>query len=119
MKQTNLEYYKDEINKLIKECDSALISDKVSYAFKIFSDRNSKYYPGRSDKFVDWLLSDHNYKIKLTKFEFDLMMTQPCRGIRFKQLGTLMDMKLLGYYKDIKDTSMFIDQIIENCEVQG
>lgn len=70
---TNLEYYKDEINKIMKACNSPSISKKIGYAFEVFSKKYCLNYPHKETKFIDWLLAEHKDPIKLTKFEYDLL----------------------------------------------
>lgn len=114
---TNLEYYKDEINKIIKNDSSADISSSIGNAFDLFSFKHIDNYPHRPDKFIDWLLEEHKEPIKLTKFEYDLLMSYINKGYYFKNYSELKEMRYKGYFKGITDASMKIQDILKNCEV--
>lgn len=70
---------------------------------------------------VQTLLEEHKepIKIKLTKFEFDLLKA----GIKtygnglFSWHKDLCNVKEKGYFKDITDTSKSLAYILDNCEV--
>lgn len=70
-----------------------------------------------SEKGFDWLLEEHKEPIKLTKFEYDLLMSYINKGYYFKNYNELKEMRNKGYFKGITDTSMKIQYILNNCEV--
>lgn len=70
-----------------------------------------------SEKGFDWLLEEHKEPIKLTKFEYDLLMSYINKGYFFKNFSELKEMRNKGYFKGITDTSMKIQYILNNCEV--
>ena len=66
---------------------------------------------------IDYLLQEHKELIKLTKFEYDLLMSYINKGYFFKNFSELKEMRNKGYFKGITDTSMKIQDILKNCEV--
>ena len=66
---------------------------------------------------IDYLLQEHKELIKLTKFEYDLLMSYINKGYFFKNFSELKEMRNKGYFKGITDTSMKIQYILNNCEV--
>ena len=56
---TNLEFYKDEINNLIKDNESPYSVDRISDAFRVFSNAHLQYFNGKSENFIEWLLRDN------------------------------------------------------------
>lgn len=65
----------------------------------------------------EWLLKEHKEPIKLTKFEYDLLMSYINKGYFFKNFSELKEMRNKGYFKGVTDTSMKIQYILNNCEV--
>lgn len=78
--------------------------------------RDSDYYD-YIEKGIEWLLEEHKEPIKLTKFEYDLLMSYINKGYFFKNYSELKEMRYKGYFKGITDTSMKIQDILKNCEV--
>lgn len=70
-----------------------------------------------SEKGFGWLLEEHKEPIKLTKFEYDLLMSYINKGYFFRNYSELKEMRNKGYFKGITDTSMKIQYILNNCEV--
>ena len=70
-----------------------------------------------SEKGFDWLLDEHKEPIKLTKFEYDLLMSYINKGYSFKNYSELKEMRNKGYFEGVTDTSMTINEILESCEV--
>lgn len=100
---TNLEYHKDELKRYLKD-ESDL--------------RHFRYWETRGhDNFIDWLLEEHKEHIKLTKFEYDLLESYINKGYYFYNFSELKEMRNKGYFKGIKDTSMMLREILNNCEV--
>lgn len=117
---TNLEYYKDEINGLIKELNQGSVCCAIKDVFEVFSKRHLSNYANRPDKFVDWLLSEHKEPIKLKKWEHDLIKIDFSlfKDHYFKASIICMELKKAGYFKGIKDTNMIVEEILNNCEVE-
>lgn len=68
------------------------------------------------ENFVDWLSEEHKEPIQLKQWEFDLLSFYSTYE-PFERCALAEVMKDKGYYKSIKDTSMTIQQILDNCEV--
>ena len=112
---TNLEYYKDEIEERFKQL------------FKSFTDTSSlacaldeTYLKHRKQKYESmftWYFEEHKEPIKLTKFEYDLLMSYINKGYSFKNHSELKEMRNKGYFEGVTDTSMKIEDILKNCEV--
>lgn len=114
---TNLEYYKDEIEQIIKEYRITSIPKGIGIAFEIFSRKHLKKYPHCTDNFIDWLLEEHKEPIKLKQWEKDLLKSVDSLENKFFVFSTLDEMKRKGYFKGITDTSMTLKEILDNCEV--
>ena len=120
---TNLERYKDEFVYMLN--DVAYQPPLCNYFEKIWTYSDCSCCPFYTkdeavcdyQKFVDWLLEEHKEPIKLTKFEYDLLMSYINKGYYFKNYSELKEMRNKGYFKGITDTSMKIQYILNNCEV--
>lgn len=120
---TNLECYKDEFLYMLN--DIAYHSPLCNYFEEIWTYSDCSCCPFCTkdetvcdyQKFVDWLLEEHKEPIKLTKFEYDLLMSYINKGYFFKNFSELKEMRNKGYFKGVKDTSMSIQYILNNCEV--
>lgn len=120
---TNLERYKDEFVYMLNE--DSYQPPLCNYFEKIwtYSDCSCCPFCNKDEtgcdyqKFVDWLLAEHKEPIKLTKFEYDLLMSYINKGYYFKNYSELKEMRNKGYFKGITDTSMKIIYILNNCEV--
>lgn len=77
----------------------------------------NKDYESFDEKGFGWLLEEHKEPIKLTKFEYDLLMSYINKGYFFRNYSELKEMRYKGYFKGISDTSMKIQYILNNCEV--
>ena len=121
---TNLERYKDEFVCMLKKNKITLCScfevlnnhddcDTCPYDVENCVEEGCCNYR----KFIDWLLEEHKEPIKLTKFEYDLLMSYINKGYYFKNYSELKEMRYKGYFKGITDTSMKIQYILNNCEV--
>lgn len=114
---TNLEYYKKWLKDEIALCKNTNLrsdSSGVKQAFGNLYQKNHFKF-SNSQEFVDWLL-DESEKIKLTRFEYDLIQSSPSAFL-FKDHNTLMYMQARGYFEDVKDTDMSLSEILNNCEV--
>lgn len=116
---TNLEFYKDEILEDIKkgrrlECAICLIKQN-----KI--DCNSSYCridPHYHEIIFKWMFEEHKKPIKLKRWEYDLIRTNDMSHNRaFVSFNTYRSMKKIGHFAGIKDVSMTLEDILNNCEV--
>ena len=114
---TNLEYYKDEINGFIKEKSLGSVSCAIKYGFEEFAIKYIENYKNRPCEFVDWLLSEHKEPIKLKQWEKDLLEEIGYIDERFEDSLLLTGMRKRGHFKNAKDISMKIIEILDNCEV--
>lgn len=75
-----------------------------------------KDYENFYKKGFDWLFQEYKEPIKLKQWEYDLIKihTDPLRAC-FCNFGTLVKLHNKGYFKGIKDTSMSIQYILNNC----
>ncbi len=65
-----------------------------------------------------WLLSEYVEPIVLTRFEYDLIDTNDQSHDRaFNSFATYRNMMDRGYFENIKDTSMTLKEILDNCEI--
>ena len=114
---TNLERYKDEIEERFKQL------------FKSFTDTSSlacaldeTYLKHRKQKYESmftWYFEEHKEPIKLKKWEYDLIRSndRPHECNCFESFNTYRNMRKLGHFKGITDTSMTLKEILDNCEV--
>lgn len=66
-----------------------------------------------------WLEEEYKEHIKLTQFEYDLIMNFYEVGIEdaiFNAWRTLKSMKEKGYFKEV-NPEMELSEIIKNCEI--
>lgn len=116
---TNLEFYKDEIYEIQKDLfDKGLcISDSIGVAICNVCKKQtglSAFMP----MVLDWLLEEHKEPIKLKKWEYDLIRTNgSSHNTSFRTFNTYINMKSIGYFDGITNTSMTLKEILENCEV--
>lgn len=123
---TNLEYLKKNFNKfkLYDEdlfCELAFICKTGERCDGFKYERCSEGCGGCQFRnirnAIDYLLQEHKEPIKLTKFEYDLLMSYINKGYYFKNFSELKEMRNKGYFKGVTDTSMKIYDILKNCEV--
>ena len=120
---TNLERYKDEFVYMLN--DNGYQPPLCNYFEKIWAYSDCSCCPFCTkdetgcdyQKFVDWLLEEHKEPIKLTKFEYDLLMSYINKGYSFKNHSELKEMRNKGYFEGVTDTSMPFREILKNCEV--
>lgn len=123
---TNLERYKDEFVYMLKKNKIILCScfevlnnhddcDTCPYDVENCVEEGCCNYR----KFIDWLLEEHKEPIKLKQWEYDLIRTndRPHECNVFESFNTYRNMKAIGYFEGITDTSMTLKEILENCEV--
>lgn len=110
---TNLEFYKDEIKEEYKDCHflgDAIFNVTYRHGYKV-----TRKVEGINN-FIDWLLEEHKELIKLKKWEYDLLSMYHTQST-FNTWNVFYEMKQKGYFKGVKDQSLKIDYILENCEI--
>ncbi len=112
----NLEYYSEKIEQLIKK-----ETGELGCAIQLIR-TNRKECDGDSceecevDNLI-WLAEEYEEPpIKLKRWEYDLLFSYNL-GSRFEASGIFTRMKRKGYFENIKDTSMIIGDILEECEI--
>ena len=113
---TNLEWF-NEIGMIAENEVWTKTSDLkgqigVNLVIALRDDDFKKY----SEKGFGWLLEEHKGPIKLTKFEYELLISYINKGYYFENYSELKEMRNKGYFKGITDTSMKIYDILKNCE---
>ena len=114
----NLEFYRDEI------IDKYVNRDERKYFDCILCEVRKKIYDCRKpcyqclEESVDWLLEEHKEPIKLKQWEYDLLFIYSYDSTaKFEDSSVLSKMKENGHFKSITDTSMALEEIVNNCEV--
>ncbi len=113
----NLEFYKDEI------IDKYINRDERKYFDCILCEVRNKIFDCQKpcyqclEESFDWLLEEHKEPIELTQLEYDLLNRLVKANIEFKQHELFLELSTKGHFKGIKDTSMKIEEILDNCEV--
>lgn len=116
---TNLEYYKDEIKKRIKNDENfgcAICKAKFKNCQQCSGDDGDDILCS----VVDWLSEEYKKPIKLKQWEKDLIEAyQEQLGVdhAFCSNYILEELKERGHFKGVMDTSMNTQIILENCEV--
>lgn len=120
---TNLEFYKDEILEDVKngrrlECAICLKKrEKLDC-----NDPYCRYDTQCFETSFEWMFNEHKEKepIKLKKWEYDLIdiycNVRIWKNAKLKNT-MLFEMKDKGYFKGVIDTSMTLEEILNNCEV--
>lgn len=113
---TNLEANKDKI----EYGDICLCAHIIKYGKRC----NGKLcvdceFSRNADECIKEILAEHKEPIKLKKWEYDLIRTndRPHECNVFESFNTYRNMKAIGYFEGITDTSMTLKEILENCEV--
>ena len=112
---TNLEFYKNEFIKRVRE-NGCFWGDvlEIRYGF-VGCDKPCDECLKDG---VDWLLKEHKESIKLKQWEYDLLLAYSCNSTaKFEDSSVLLKMKEKGNFKKITDTSMTLEEILNNCEV--
>lgn len=124
---TNLEYYKEIVKQMLDEsncclCDyiPSIKEYKDCVGCPYFRDKKSDIYECDMPKFVDWLSQEHKEPIKLKKWEYDFFKIYNdviCGDFKIIDITLVINLKEKGHFKGVKDTSMSIQKILDNCEV--
>lgn len=118
-KVTNLERHKEIVKQMLEKSNCYLcdyIQNIKEYKDCVgcpFRDSKSDIYECDYQKFIDWLLEEHKEPIELKRWEYDLMYG--LEDSKFHNWDYLCYMKEKGYFKGITDTSMKVEDILDNC----
>ena len=120
---TNLEWFinKENVTAEGRLCAITYLIDKKCQCNQRCDDCTYKTDKNRIKKI---LLADHKESIKLKQWEIGLLSslynTAEDRFVymgAFKYHAILRNMKTLGYFKGVTNTSMTLEEILDNCEV--
>lgn len=120
---TNLEWVKNNFNRLELSnddlfCDIAFISKTGKSCVECEGTCCSECQFRNIRRAIDFLLQERKEPIKLKKWEYDLIRTNDCSHENlFYTFATYRNMKRVGHFSGIKDTSMTLEEILNNCEV--
>lgn len=118
---TNLEWLKKNLTQETKESCSFCRGVYKMVNGKSCDDENN-YIKCENCKFckiedfINFLSQEHKEQIKLKKWEYDLIEHYAVIK-RFDGVDMLIVMRSKGHFKGVKDTSMSIQYILNNCEV--
>lgn len=70
-----------------------------------------------NDRLKEYLLEEHEEKIELTQFEYDVLKANPCNDMPFFTFTMYLKLKEQGYFKGVKDTTLALEKIIEAAKV--
>lgn len=113
---TNLEFHKSEFNSDLMMCQVAYICKHGKPCSNFFC-RSCEFLESTSDC-VKAMVEPCKEKIKLKQWEYDLIRTNDMsHGRTFDSFNTYRSMKSCGHFAGIKNISMTLEEILENCEV--
>lgn len=114
---TNLEENKDEILKKIN-IDGCTLGCAVCLTMNHIEEKVFRVcYECNYEKLIDWMFEEYK-PIKLKRWEYDLIRTNDMSHNRaFESFNTYMNMKRIGHFAGIKNTSITLEDILNNCEV--
>lgn len=75
-------------------------------------------YSDYKEKGIGWFLEEHKEPIKLKQWEKDLLEEMCYIDARFEESLFLTGMRKRGHFENVKDMSMKIIEILDNCEVE-
>lgn len=115
---TNLEWLNENLTKEEKSNVQMCVVVNKKFYKDTCNGKDCYDYPlNKVGDLIDFLLAEHKEPIKLTKFEYDLLMSYINKGYFFRNYSELKEMRNKGHFKGVKDTSMSIQYILKNCEV--
>lgn len=116
----NLEWLKKNLSEEEKESEELChaIYEKLNGVNCYTTPCNNCYF-NKCENILDFLLEEHKEPIKLKQWEYDLIRTndRPHECNVFESFNTYRNMKAIGYFKGITNTSMTLKEILENCEI--
>ncbi len=108
----NLEYHREKIKDFLDE--NLRYAHRLEQEFEIKMNYGDNYI----DKFLNWLLQEYKEPIKLKQWEYDLLFIYSYDSTaKFEDSSVLSKMKGNGHFKGVTDTSMALEEIVNNCEV--
>lgn len=122
---TNLEWVKNNFNRLELSnddsfCEIAFISKTGKSCVECKGTCCSECQFRNIIRAIGFLLQERKEPIKLKKWEYDLIDIY-CNVHNWKNAKlkntTFFEMKDKGYFKGVIDTSMTLEEILNNCEV--
>lgn len=113
---TNLEANKDKLKNLSRLCVNAHIC-RYGRDCCGKSCKDCEFHGDSVEESIKAMLAEYKEPIKLTKFEYDLLMSYINKGYSFKNYSELKEMRNKGYFKGITDMDMTTQEILKNCEV--
>lgn len=112
----NYEFYKDKLSTVEMICVSAFICRHGKNCKDI--ECSNCAFNENLDLSLRVLFDEHKEQVKLKRWEYDLISTNDMsRSRTFGSFNTYMNMKRIGYFAGITDTSMTLEDILNNCEV--
>lgn len=112
----NYEFYKDKLSTGEMICVSAFIC-RHGENCKDIECSNCAFYENL-DLSLRVLFDEHKEQVKLKRWEYDLISTNNMsHSSEFRCFYTYAKMKEIGYFSGLKDTSMTLEDILNNCEV--
>lgn len=114
---TNLEANKDKIHKIIDK--GYPLSCSICSVMNNFDIENGcSGVRCEMTKALNWMLEEYKLPIKLKRWEYDLIRTNDMsHNSAFVSFNTYRSMKKIGHFAGIKDVSMTLEDILNNCEV--
>lgn len=115
---TNLEFYKDKILENINNhCSIGCAVCLTMNGFDIEDSCSGIICD--SKKMIDWMLKEYKEPIQLKQWEKDLLKSfgDTASHYKFDYFPSLREMKHMGYFDGVKDTSTTLEDILNNCEV--
>lgn len=112
---TNLEFYKNKLCYNHAMCSNAFKCKYESDCSEWLCDCGKCEFYGNMNAIIDALLSEHKEKIKLKHWEYDLLSTLNESTV-FERNNRNMQMKNMGHFQGVKDTSLTIGEILRRRE---
>lgn len=112
---TNLEANKERIREGTALCVIAYLFRYGEQCTHI--DCSSCEFNGNVDECIKEVLAEHKELIKLKQWEKDLLEEICYIDERFEESSFLTGMRKRGHFENVKDISMKIIEILDNCEV--
>lgn len=122
----NVEFYKEEMEQMFEEsigtaCMYIKELDEYSDCPDCPLHKDDDCNRCDSRKVVEWLLEEHKKSIKLKQWEYDFLDYLSFLGCGEKHFEHYNDTKYFfytkGHFKGVKDTSMTLQEILDNSEI--
>lgn len=116
-KQTNYEYYFDEIVDYFSKCTGMTTDAAMMKSLRFVYRKNSYSTNEGIYAMMEWYRLPYARKVKLTKHEFDMLNCFRVKNSNFKSCELFMNMKRKGYFKGVYDEKMQIQYILANAMI--